>query len=234
MPLAAFGLKQYLDRCGPVSRTSDKEQATASLGDSEVLRIQNPLGPPIAELCEVAPHDGDVVSAVDGEKPRHVLADEPGGTCLSQDSHDVPPQSRSWVSHAAASARDAVSLAWPAGADNSSSGNKPCCSQLVTGYLRQVVEQVRFGEVPGQHAAAVRVDLDGSDDADAAAAQGEVKSAYAGAQAHGGQVGAHRATLQSAVTAAHTHSHSASAAIPASMRASASASPSSSGRSAGA
>ena len=66
IPFAAFGLKKYLDRSPLVSRTSDKEDATTALGDSEVLSIQNPLGPPIAELCEVSPHDGDVTSPVDG------------------------------------------------------------------------------------------------------------------------------------------------------------------------
>jgi len=53
MPAAAFGLKKYFDRCGPVSKMSDKEDARASLGDAEVLSVQNPLGPPITASCEV-------------------------------------------------------------------------------------------------------------------------------------------------------------------------------------
>jgi hypothetical protein len=79
IPWAALGLKKNLDRCGPVSKTSGKDDAIAPLWDAEVLSVQNPLGPPIAELCEVPPHDGDVPAVVDGVKPRHVLAEEPAG-----------------------------------------------------------------------------------------------------------------------------------------------------------
>jgi hypothetical protein len=66
IPAAAFGLKQNLDRCSPVSSTSDKEHALPPLGDAEILSVQYPLGPPITPLCEIPPHDGDVSSAVDG------------------------------------------------------------------------------------------------------------------------------------------------------------------------
>jgi hypothetical protein len=63
MPVAAFGLKQYLDRCGPVSKTSDNEHALASLGDAEELRVQHSVGEPIPELAQ-RPEDGTHCSPV--------------------------------------------------------------------------------------------------------------------------------------------------------------------------
>jgi hypothetical protein len=128
MPWAALGLKQYLDRSGWVSKTSDKEDTAASLGDSEPLRVQYSPCHAVPQVIQVGEDCPEVGSVVDGKEPRYVLADEPTGACLSQESHDVPPQSCSWVSQAAATAGDRVSLAWPAGAEDSSSGNKPCCS----------------------------------------------------------------------------------------------------------
>jgi len=128
MPVAAFGLKQYLDRSGRVSKTSGKEDATAPLGDSEELSIQNSPRHAVPEFIQV-PEDGtEIASPVDRQEPRDILAEEPTGACLSHDPHDVPPQARAWVSHARATPRDRVALARPAEAENPSSGNKSGCS----------------------------------------------------------------------------------------------------------
>jgi hypothetical protein len=50
MPLQAVALKKY--RCGilPVSKMSDNEDATAALGNSKVVSVQNSVGEPIPEL----------------------------------------------------------------------------------------------------------------------------------------------------------------------------------------
>ena len=93
IPLAAFGLKKYLDRCGPVSKTSGNEDTTAALGDSEPLSIQNSPRHAVPEVIQV-PDDGtEIASPVDRQEPWDILAEEPTGTCLSQEPHDVPPQS---------------------------------------------------------------------------------------------------------------------------------------------
>jgi hypothetical protein len=82
-----------LRSCGPgVSKTSDNDDATAPLGDSEVSSVQNPPAEPIPEAGQVVNDDGEVSSVVDGEKTRHVLTDEPGGTVFSQQAHDMRPQ----------------------------------------------------------------------------------------------------------------------------------------------
>jgi hypothetical protein len=50
MPLQAVALKKY--RCGilPVSKMPDNEDATAALGNSKVLSVQNSVSEPIPEL----------------------------------------------------------------------------------------------------------------------------------------------------------------------------------------
>jgi len=94
MPCAALGLKKYLDRSARVSKTSGKEDATAPLGDSEPLSIQNAPRHAVPEVIQVAEDGSEVPPVIDRKEPWHILAEEPTGTCLSQESHDVPPQSR--------------------------------------------------------------------------------------------------------------------------------------------
>jgi hypothetical protein len=93
IPAAAFGLKKYLHRCGPVSKTSGKEHAAASLGDSEELSVQNSPRHAVPEVIQVTDDRREVPAVVDAKEPRDVLAKEPKGACLSQEPHDVPPQS---------------------------------------------------------------------------------------------------------------------------------------------
>jgi hypothetical protein len=63
MPVAALGLKQYFDRSGRVSKTSDNEDATAALGDSKELSVQHSVGEPIPALAQ-RPEDGTHCSPV--------------------------------------------------------------------------------------------------------------------------------------------------------------------------
>jgi hypothetical protein len=57
MPRQASGLKKY--RCGTfcVSKISDNEHATATLGDSEVLSVENAVSEPIPEFAQ-RPEEG--------------------------------------------------------------------------------------------------------------------------------------------------------------------------------
>ena len=64
IPVAAFGVKQYFDRCGPVSKTSDKEHSLAPLGDGEESRVQHSPAKAIPELLQ-RPDDGTHCSPVD-------------------------------------------------------------------------------------------------------------------------------------------------------------------------
>ena len=64
IPLAAFGLKKYLDRCGPVSKTSGNEEALAPLWNAGVLSVQHSPAKAIPELLQ-RPDDGTHSAPVD-------------------------------------------------------------------------------------------------------------------------------------------------------------------------
>jgi hypothetical protein len=72
---------------------SDKEDAAAALGNSEVLSVENPVGDPIPEFCQRPEYGTHIPSSVRRQKSRDVLSEEPTGLCFLQESNDVPPQS---------------------------------------------------------------------------------------------------------------------------------------------
>jgi hypothetical protein len=57
IPAQAVALKKYRGGSAPVSKTSDNEDATAPLWNSEVLSVKNSVGEPIPEFCQ-RPEDG--------------------------------------------------------------------------------------------------------------------------------------------------------------------------------
>jgi hypothetical protein len=64
IPRHALALKKY--RCGttPVSKMSDKEDATAALGNSNVLSVKNSVGEPIPELPQESDKEAKRPSSV--------------------------------------------------------------------------------------------------------------------------------------------------------------------------
>lgn len=74
---ADFGLKENRDR-GLSSKMADKEETSAALGNSEVLRVQDAVAPLIPELPHL-PEDGSKIpSAVACKNTGHVLPEQPG------------------------------------------------------------------------------------------------------------------------------------------------------------
>jgi hypothetical protein len=71
---------------------SDKEDAAAALGNSEVLSVQHSVGEPIPEVSQRPDNGTHISSVVGGQKSRDVLSEEPTGVCLIKESHDLPPQ----------------------------------------------------------------------------------------------------------------------------------------------
>jgi hypothetical protein len=68
---------------------ADNEHTTPSLGHSEKLAVQNPVGPPIPEFCQ-RPDDGShVPSVVRAEKSRDVLDENPTGSERTNDTHEL-------------------------------------------------------------------------------------------------------------------------------------------------
>jgi hypothetical protein len=60
IPAHAFGLKKNRGGNVPTSKTCDNEDSTTALGNSEVLSVQDPVGPPIPELFQ-RPEEGTKV-----------------------------------------------------------------------------------------------------------------------------------------------------------------------------
>src|SRR5215217_3586309 len=79
MPRHAVALKKY--RCGtsPVSKTSDNEDATAALWNSEVLSVKNSVGEPIPEFPQPSEQGAKIFSAVTGQDAGDVLPYQPFG-----------------------------------------------------------------------------------------------------------------------------------------------------------
>lgn len=115
---------------------SDNEHTLPSLGDAEVLSVQNSVGDPIPEVCQ-APEDGTHCPPVcfhaspfafggadRRQEARNVFADEPAGTRISQEAHDFPPQSGTCPIQARTTSRHGEVLTGPPSRDDSSFGNK--------------------------------------------------------------------------------------------------------------
>jgi hypothetical protein len=79
MPRQAVALKKY--RCGtsPVSKISDNEDATAALGNSEVLSVKNSVGDPIPELPQEPEEGSKRPSSFDRQDAGDVLPYQPSG-----------------------------------------------------------------------------------------------------------------------------------------------------------
>jgi len=79
IPAQAFGLKKNLCGRGPVSKVSDNEHTTASLGHSEVLSVKDSVCEPIPEFSHRPEEGTKVPSTIATEDTRHVFPYEPSG-----------------------------------------------------------------------------------------------------------------------------------------------------------
>ena len=80
IPAQALALKKYRDGRLPVSSTSDNEDATAALGHSEELSVQNPVRDPIPEFHQRAEHGSKRPPSVNRQDTGDVFPDEPPGS----------------------------------------------------------------------------------------------------------------------------------------------------------
>jgi hypothetical protein len=76
IPAQAFWLKKNLGGMLPVSKTRDNEDSTASLGNSEMLRIQDTVRPPVAEFAQRPKEGTKVPSSVATEDSWDVFPEE--------------------------------------------------------------------------------------------------------------------------------------------------------------
>jgi hypothetical protein len=110
IPAHAFGLKKNLGGTGRVSKTSDNEHTTASLGHSEVLSVKHAVGEPIPELAQ-RPEDGAHVPSVSRrQEARDVFDDNPPRSEFVSESHEFVKESATLARETGAAPGDAEVL----------------------------------------------------------------------------------------------------------------------------
>lgn len=151
---------------------SDKEDATASLRDSEVLSVSNPPGHAIPEFDQASDDSGEVVSLVHfpalsvthtarrvidrrprGKQARDVLRENPAGSKFSNEATELPPQPRPLSTQSRTMPSHGEVLTRPAARENIDSW------EVVSSDGANVVIARHVRPVLGEHAAARRVDL---------------------------------------------------------------------------
>jgi hypothetical protein len=111
MPAQAFALKKY--RCGslPRSKMSDNEDATASLGHSEELSVQNSVSEPIPEFRQRPENGSKRPSSVNRQDTGHVFPDDPARPKAVSKPAKFDGQVATRITQSASSAGDGKGLA---------------------------------------------------------------------------------------------------------------------------
>ena len=111
MPAQAFGLKKNRGGNVPTSKTCDNEDATTALGYSEVLSVQDPVGPPIPELFQRPEEGTKVPSSSRRQDARDIFPDDPAGTEFVSESKKDEGEVAAGVGESFAQAGDGEGLA---------------------------------------------------------------------------------------------------------------------------
>jgi hypothetical protein len=118
---------------------SDNEDATPSLGNSEILSVQNSIAPPIPEFPQPSKEGSKVPSAVARQDAGDVLPNAPAGAILVKNSKIDEHEVASRIIEAASEPCDAEALA------GGSSSEKVNCEFSIFGPLLVVchVSEIR-------------------------------------------------------------------------------------------
>jgi hypothetical protein len=115
-PFAAF--EERKKRLGTFdSKMSDNEHAAASLGDSEVSRVQHSPRHAIPEVGQRRENDGEISATVRGKESGYVLNEEPAGVKSVGDPGELEEQRRARAFEPRPFASDAEVLAGEAATD---------------------------------------------------------------------------------------------------------------------
>jgi hypothetical protein len=111
MPLQAVALKKY--RCGrpPVSKISDNEHASASLGNSKVLSVKHSVGEPVPEFDQPSEYGTKIPSSIGRQDAGDVLPHHPAGPESLSQPKIFEGQVTTVVCQSASESRDAERLA---------------------------------------------------------------------------------------------------------------------------
>ncbi|MER9605336.1 hypothetical protein NKJ11_24395 [Mesorhizobium sp. M0243] len=94
IPVAALGLKKYFSGTSLVSMHGNNVDATALLGDSEILAVKHTPRHTVPEFVQRLEYDCEVASSVTREKPVHVFEDNGSWSTSSNEPHEVVKESR--------------------------------------------------------------------------------------------------------------------------------------------
>ena len=112
IPWQANRLKKYRGRCDPlVSKMSHNKEATPPLGDSEMLRVQDPPGEAIPALAKRPEDDFKSQSSVSRQDTGDIFPEEPPGTDAASQSRELQGEVSPGVVETATVAGDTEALA---------------------------------------------------------------------------------------------------------------------------
>lgn len=133
---------------------SDNEHATAALWNSEILSVQDSVGPPIPEFAQRPEEGAKVPSSTRRQDSGDIFPDQPTGACRVSKSKKFECQVATRVSQSLSESGDGEGLTWC-----SSDKNVNCSGFDVFMDFREVSEIRRVREPMSQHGRRERVDL---------------------------------------------------------------------------
>gem|GEM_PF-5846851 len=147
IPRQAVALKKY--RCGssPVSKTSDNEHTTASLGYSKELSVKNSVGEPIPEFAQHPEEGSKILTLVARQDTGDVLPYQPLGAVLCSNGTKGKHEVATRVIQSLSKSCDAEGLAGGSSAKKVNCDIRPF---LVFGHIAPVG---RVGVVVGEDCA---------------------------------------------------------------------------------
>ena len=153
IPAHALALKKYRRGTSPVSKTSDNEDATAALGNSEELSVKNSVRDPIPEFPQ-DPEDGSKrPPSIDRQQAGDVLEDNPSGKNSANNSKAFKRDVATRVIHPRPESCDGKGLA-------GTPENKDIWSfKAVAPYLCDIPEVRGLGVMMRQYGRRERLDL---------------------------------------------------------------------------
>jgi hypothetical protein len=110
IPRHARGLKKYRGGRSPVSKISDKKDTLASLGESEMLRIEHSPRHTVPELVQRSEEASEGLAVIGRESAGDVFPDDPAGLCALSKSDELEGQLTTRVSHSTSESGNAEGL----------------------------------------------------------------------------------------------------------------------------
>ena len=144
IPRQAVALKKNRRGGSPISKISNKEDATAPLGNSKVLSVKNSVGEPIPELPQ-RPEDGSKrPSSVKRQDAGDVLSHQPGGAKAASKPKEFEGEVAALIIQSRSLSGDGEGLAGGSGHE------KVNCSTFISVYLGEVAQVGNLGVMVGQ------------------------------------------------------------------------------------